>query len=121
MIDSTPVLGAGVVQDTYTLLRSALRKLLNMVRRSRSDTHQRLLSLLKRQDYDETGKPEIDWKDPQARQDLLNEFVQDARTVLAETAHLDLTTDEKAARELLAVVTEQDVEEHSAGTVALKQ
>lgn len=119
VIDSTPVLGAGAVQDTYNLLRSAVRKMLKAVR-NQPEVHERLRSLLKRQDYDETGKPEIDWDDREARQALLNELVQDARTLLTETADLELGPAEKAARELLAAVTEQDVEEQADGTVALK-
>ena len=120
VIDSTPVLGAGAVQDTYNLLRSSLRKVLKVVH-TRTDTYQRLLEMLKRKDYDETGKPEIDWDDPKAQKALLNEFVQDARTVLKETENLELDAGDKAARELLATVTEQDVEEQPDGTVALKQ
>lgn len=119
VIDSTPVLGAGAVQDTYNLLRSAVRKLLKVIR-NRPEIHERLQGLLKRQDYDETGKPEINWDDDKARKALLNEFVQDARTALNETANLELDTAEKAARELLAAVTEQDVEEQPDGTVTLK-
>ncbi len=119
VIDSTPVLGAGAVQDTYNLLRSAVRKMLK-VTRTRPETHRRLLGLLKRNDYDEKGKPEINWDDPEAQRKLLNEFVQDARTVLKETESLELGTAEKAARELLTAVTEQDIEEQPDGTVALK-
>lgn len=119
VIDSTPVLGAGAVQDTYSLLRSAIRKVLKVVR-PREETYQHLLEQLKRKDYDELGKPDINWEDPQAQRELLNEFVQDARTVLRETEHLLLQAGEKAARELLAAVTEQDIEEQPGGTVTLK-
>lgn len=120
VIDSTPVLGAGAVQDTYTLLRSAIRKMLRTVR-NRPDTRRRLQDLLQRQDYDEPGKPDINWEDPEERRKLLNELVQDARSILRETEHFELGAAEKAIRELLAAVTEQDVEERPDGTVAIKQ
>jgi transposase len=119
VVDSTPVLGAGAVQDTYNLLRSAVRKVLKAVR-NRPEVGQRLQELLHRNDYDEHGKPEIDWEDPEARRQLLNEFVIDARTVLAETVDLDLDGAGQAARELLAAVTEQDVETQPDGSVSLK-
>lgn len=119
VIDSTPVLGAGAVQDTYNLLRSAIRKMLKVTHR-RPETRQRLAEMLGRHDYDQTGKPEIDWDDPEAQRKLLNELVQDARTVLKETEALELDAAEKAARDLLAAVTEQDIEEQPDGTVVLK-
>jgi len=120
VIDSTPVLGAGAVQDTYNLLRSAVRKMLKAVR-ARPEAHSRLLEMLKRKDYDETGKPEIDWTDPKAREGLLNDFVGDARRVLGETEGLELDAAGRAARELLAAVTEQDIEDRGDGTVVIKR
>lgn len=119
VVDSTLVLGAGAVQDTYTLLRSAMRQMLKTLHK-RADAP-KLSELLKRKDYGEEGKPDIDWNDPAARQALLNEFVQDARTVLRETGNLELDSAESAARELLAAVTEQDIEEQPDGTVGIKQ
>lgn len=118
VIDSTPVLGAGAVQDTYNLLKSANRKMLKVLR-TREDC-QPLLEQLKRKDYDEPGKPDINWEDPQAQKVLLNELVQDARTILKATEGLPLEAGEKAARDLLAAVAEQDIEEQPDGTVKLK-
>lgn len=120
VVDSTPVLGAGAVQDTYNLLRSAVRKVLQAVER-RPEMHQRLRALLERSDYDEKGKPEIHWEDPQERQKLLNEFVRDARTLLKETENLDLDAAGTSARELLAAVTEQDIAAAPDGTVRIRQ
>src|SRR5258707_13034198 len=39
-----------------------------------------------RLDYSKPGKPDIDWDDPQARQDLVSDLVNDALAVLAELA-----------------------------------
>lgn len=120
VIDSTPVLGAGAVQDTYQLIRSAVRQMLKAVRKH-PELQTRLQEVLKREDYAERGKPAVNWNDPEARNALLNEIVQDARTLLSETEGMDLEATAKAARELLSTVTEQDVDERSDGSVAIKQ
>lgn len=120
VVDSTPVLGAGAVQDTYTLIRSAIRKMVRTIR-SHPGTATDLEKALERDDYDEQGKPEIDWADPEARRELLNQIVRDARTMVAATEGLDLTAAEQEARELLSAVTEQDIAEREDGTVEIKQ
>lgn len=120
VVDSTPVLGAGAVQDTYTLIRSAIGKMVRAVR-SRPGIAAELGKALERNDYGERGKPEIDWEDPEARRKLLNEIVRDARTVLKATEGLDLSAPEREARELLGAVTEQDIVEREDGTVDIKR
>ncbi|MGB9879423.1 MAG: IS1182 family transposase, partial [Anaerolineae bacterium] len=120
VIDSTAVLGAGAVQDTYNLLKSAIRKVLKVVKAQGGSTYNSLLESMKRNDYNEIGKPEIDWDDKAAQKRLLNDFVHDARAVLKETEGLELDAVGKAARELLAAVAEQDIEEQPDGTVKLK-
>lgn len=124
VIDSTHVLGAGAVHDTYTLLRKALRKVVAAVHDSRPDRWERIKPLLKRaEDYErpEDRKPAIDWDDPDARQDLLNELVQDARQVLTALAEEDLPAELQEAVGLLADVTDQDIEEQSDGRVRIRQ
>ena len=61
-MDSTYVLGAGAVQDTYTLIRMAIRKLLITINK-RLD----LITLLPKPlnlDYQSKTKPKINWEDP---------------------------------------------------------
>src|SRR5258708_6381450 len=74
-----------------------------------------------RLDYSKPGKPDIDWDDPQARQDLVSDLVNDALAVLAELAGPASPERDDAAADalgLLALVAGQDVEpaEDSDGT-----
>lgn len=77
LVDSSPILGAGAVQDTYTLLRKALGKL---VRAGQAHLPEELKPRLAR--YIEGKKAEIDWDDPEARQQELARLVADARVAL---------------------------------------
>ncbi|EQD44677.1 transposase, IS4 family protein [mine drainage metagenome] len=60
------------------------------------------------------AKPDIDWQDPKARQDLLNEIVRDGHAAVAATRELLAAGKEDAAVteavDLLARVVEQDIE-----------
>jgi len=85
LTDTTPVQGAGAVQDTYTLIRKALRKLLKQLgygtprkRRGLSPQVEALVTTYMRRNR----KADIDWSDPQQRAAQLKELVQDAEAVL---------------------------------------
>ena len=72
-------------------------------------------------DYAKAGKPDIDWDDLQARQDLVSDLVNDALAVLAELPGADAPEREAAAADALGslvLVAGQDVEpaEGSDGT-----
>jgi len=120
VIDSTHVAGAAAVEDTDTLIRHALQKLLRV-----ADRHPGLkaewLKELVRQDYEQAGKPEIDWKDEKARTELLNELVKDARTLLVEASKVERDSAAQVAYDLLAAVTEQDIETKEDGSVAIRK
>lgn len=85
LIDTTDAKGAGAVQDTYTLLRKGIRKLLKALgyhlpgkRQGLSPQVQRLLATY----LDQDRKARIDWADPQQRIAHLKSLVQDAETAL---------------------------------------
>jgi hypothetical protein len=85
LTDTTWVKGAGAVQDTYTLLRKGVRKLLRTLgyhvpgrRRGLSKQVRDLVEAYVDQDH----KAEIDWSDPQARAEHLKVLVDDAEAVL---------------------------------------
>lgn len=99
VIDSTHVTGAAAVEDTYKLIRHAIRKLLRLVG-TRLDYQESWASQLSRNDYAADRKPAIDWQDEAARHQLLHDLVKDARFLLAQTEGLALSEAEKAAREL---------------------
>lgn len=120
IIDSTPVLGAGAVQDSYQLLRSAIRKLLRRLAKKPS-YRGRLVQLLQRSDYEQPGKPEIDWKNPESRQKLLGELVADAQSLLRLTEGAELNAATAADRSMLAAIVVQDVVIDEAGQAHLRQ
>jgi hypothetical protein len=85
LVDTTPVGGAGAVQDTYTLLRKGIRKLLKVAgfalpgkRQGLSRQSQRLVATY----LDQDRKAEIDWSDAQQRLSQLQALVSDADTAL---------------------------------------
>jgi len=85
LTDTTCVKGAGAVQDTYTLLRKGVRKLLRALgyhlpgqRRGLSRQVRELVETYVNQDR----KAEIDWSDPRARAGQLKALVDDAEAVL---------------------------------------
>jgi len=85
LIDTTNVKGAGAVQDTYTLLRKGLRKLLKAAdlhvpgkRRGLSPQARTLV-----ENYvDQDRKAVIDWADPQQRLSQLQVLVEDVELAL---------------------------------------
>jgi transposase len=100
--DSTGVMGAAAVSDTYTLLRQAIAKLGSAA----SDRlAKRLRRAIDRVCVNEAG---IDWADADARRTHLGELVVLARAVLAATAGDD---DLAEARDLLERIVDQDIEE----------
>jgi len=85
LMDTTWAQGAGAVQDTYTLIRKSLRKLLRQMgfatpqkRRGLAPEVQRLLTTY----LDQDQKAVIDWSDPQQRAAQLQVLVQDAEATL---------------------------------------
>ena len=78
IVDSTPMLGAAAVQDTATLVRSGVRKLLDAVEASDERVAEELASGL-RFDYSRAReKPTGDWEDKASREALLAEVARDA-------------------------------------------
>lgn len=85
LIDTTWVKGAGAVQDTYTLIRKSVRKLLKAMGYhlpgKRQGCGQEIEGLLGKY-VDQDRRAEIDWQDPQQRQAQLKILVADAEAVL---------------------------------------
>jgi transposase len=78
IVDSTPMLGAAAVQDTVTLVRSGVRRLLDAVQASDAEAAAELGAGL-RFDYSRPRvKPEGDWHDKAARMELLAAVAKDA-------------------------------------------
>jgi IS5 family transposase len=123
LVDASAILGAGAVQDTYTLLRKALSR---VVRAGQHHLPAELRPRLER--YIDAKKPEIDWDDAEARREELGRLVVDARAALAalpEDGADGQDEDEirrvQLARTLLEQVLAQDVEQGDDGQPHLRQ
>jgi transposase len=81
LLDSTPMRGAGAVQDTYTLLRKGIRRLLKAMGFAVPEKRRGLQADLRR--YIESDeKAKIDWSDAKARRKELGRLVRDTEAVL---------------------------------------
>lgn len=103
LIDSSPVLGAGAVKDTYELLRGAIRKLATAA--GEGSLSKRLRRRLKR--YLKETKPRIDWADPVARRTELGGMVEAADHLLKATEERPELAE---AASLLRQIVAQDVD-----------
>ena len=81
LLDSSPMKGAGATQDTYTLLRKGIRRLLKAMGFSVGEKRRGLHANLGRY-LDGDKKAEIDWSDPKARVQELGKLVRDVDAAL---------------------------------------
>ena len=108
VLDSTPLYDAVATQDTVTMIRAAIRRLLKVVD---SGLEAVLRAVLVRDDgYATAGKPVCDWDDRAARDDLVAELAADAYACLAVLDGRVLDVEVSEAAELLATVVGQDLE-----------
>ncbi|HEY3241429.1 MAG TPA: IS1182 family transposase [Acidimicrobiia bacterium] len=106
--DSTGVMGAAAVADTYELIRQAVAKLVEAAGGPKA-----LASRLRRGARAVVrGKAAIDWADASARRQELGRLVALARDLLAVTAGNEEAAE---ARELLGRIIDQDVEDTDDG------
>ncbi len=113
LVDSSHVLGAAGVRDTYALIRGGIRKLLRALGYTpakRGELGERLGWYL---DPDAPEKPDLDWTDAAARAEHLREAVGDARAALALVDTEDTSPAVAEASALLARIVSDDVEEGS--------
>lgn len=118
LIDTTRATGAGAVQDTYTLLRKGLRKLLRQLgyaaagkQRGLSPETQRLVATYLAQDH----KAQIDWSDPRQRAAQLQVLFQDAEAVLDLASEHSDDADVRATGWLLVKILGDDLERDDQG------
>jgi Transposase DDE domain/Transposase domain (DUF772) len=103
VLDSTILEDAVATQDTVTQLVAAIRRVRRLVPQARAVE-------LGAHDYDQAGKPECVWDDPEAKQALVSGLVNDALAVLAALQDVELGAEQAEAVALLALVAGQDVE-----------
>ena len=121
-IDSTHILGAAAVQDTFTLLFQGLRQVVQAHGEAVApELQQALLAALRRSEYTSARrKPEIEWRDAEARSALLGDLVQDAATLLTGCAEADTPAVRAAVAQVQRLVA-QDVEVSEEGRAKIRQ
>lgn len=121
VLDSTPVLSAVQTQDTVSLIKGAIRRLLKLLHKADPDTKAAIEAALRRDDYTSVGKPAIDWDDEHARAALVDELVRDALGALEVLEGTELSGDVADAAELLATVAGQDIEHDDDGNFRIRR
>jgi IS5 family transposase len=102
-LDSTVLDDAVATQDTVT-------QLVAQIRRVRAQVPAAAEVEVAAHDYSRAGKPECDWADPAAREQLISQLVADAQAILAALEDVELDELQTEAVGLLALVAGQDVE-----------
>lgn len=122
-IDTTPVLGRGAVKDTFNLVSDQIRRVLGQACALKGWEQQTVVDehgLGRHFGASLKGSVELDWSDREARRCLIAQLVADAQVALelAKRAlrgfgsNAERTRKLREARDLLADLLEQDVEEH---------
>jgi hypothetical protein len=113
LVDTAAARGAGAVQDSYTLLRKGIRKLLRAmgygVPGKRQGLGGRARELVAGY-LDRDGKAAIDWSDPAERAEQLQLLVRDAESALALATEQVGEEEVRAAGWLLTKILSDDVE-----------
>ena len=108
VLDSTPVYDAVATMDTVTLVRSAIRGLLQV---ADAELEAELRSLLCRDDdYRAAGKPVCDYEDAAAREAVVDALARDAVALVAALDGRDLEPEVDKAARLVATVVGQDLD-----------
>ena len=102
-LDSTLLDDTVATQDTVTQLISAIRRVRRVVPGAAELG-------LEAHDYDAGAKPTIAWDDPVAKAGLISALVNDATALIETFESTELSTEQRDAVGLLALVAGQDVE-----------
>jgi hypothetical protein len=114
VLDSTPLYDAVATMDTITMIRSAMRSLFKA---ADDPLEAELRSVISSgDDYAGTAKPQIDWDDQAARDELIDTRARDAFACLAALDGREVSVEVAEAARLLATVVGQDLEEADDGT-----
>jgi hypothetical protein len=113
VLDSTPLYDAVATMDTITLIRSGIRALLKV---ADAVLEAELRGLIRSgDDYASSAKPQIDWDDQAAREELIDSRAKDGYAILAHLDGQELEGPLAEAAKLLATVLGQDLEETQDG------
>ncbi|MCP4201521.1 MAG: transposase, partial [bacterium] len=113
VLDSTPLYDAVATMDTITLIRSAIRSLLKVAQEGLEGELREAIE--SGDDYATSAKPQIDWDDAGAREQLIDSRARDAFACLLILEGRVLSAEVKEAAELLATVVGQGLGETEGG------
>jgi Transposase DDE domain len=125
-LDTKPILGRGAVEDTYNLLATGIQQL---VRALAGPVGQEAAAWAQEHDLGRyfsaslKGSADLDWSDPEARNQFLAEIVTDARRLLRLAGAALTGDDAPAVREAAALLEQlllQDVVETPDGEGGVK-
>jgi len=108
LVDTTPQFGAGAVQDTYTLIRKGIRRVLKAAGYAAAAKRRGLATNLAAY-LESDRKAEIDWNDPAARAAQLKVLVADAHAALDLAVAEGDDAEVRAAGWLLTKILGDDV------------
>jgi hypothetical protein len=124
LTDTTDVKGAGAVQDTYTLLRKGIRKLIKTMgyhlpgkRQGCSAEVERLISSY----VDQDRRTEADWSDPAVRQAQLKILVEDSEAALELALSQGDDPDVRSLGWMIAKILGDDVEVNGSGEAQISE
>lgn len=120
IVDSTGIKDCVITMDTITLMRSASRQVISRLSKLDKRRASRLRGSLRRSDYDEAGKPEINWSQEAERRELLADLFSDATAIIEQTASID-DDDLNEAVALLRIVAAQDLVLDEEGNVTIRR
>lgn len=120
LIDSMAMHGAGATQDTYTLMRKGVRRLLKALG-YQSPAKRRGLSANLAAYLDQDKKAEIDWSDPQARQAHLKDLLADAEAALTLAVEQADNPEVRQIGWLLTKILGDDIVDNAQGEPQLGQ
>jgi hypothetical protein len=117
VLDSTPLYDAVQTMDTITLIRSAIRGLLKVADPELRDELWAVIT--SGDDYASSAKPQIDWEDPAAREQLIDSRAKDGFALVMALCGRELAPQVHEAACLLLTVLGQDLEEREDGVFAI--
>ena len=124
LVDTVSAKGAGAVQDSYTLLRKGIRKLLKVMGYELPGKRYGLGGRAKElvANYlDRDRKAQIDWSDPVQRAEQLGVLVRDAESVLEMALGQADQEEVRAAGWLLTKILGDDIEGEEQGEPRIAQ
>src|SRR6476469_8746711 len=106
IVDSTPMLGAAAIQDTVTLVRAGVRKLLDAVKAANASAAKQLRTGLAFDYVRPREKPAADWHDKPTRVFIIDAAATDAQRALQAVDRDDALAADEAVSEAVRLLAE---------------